>query len=173
MKTRTRRLLTAVLAVCLFLLLAFSSLLIVTRRLNCLPEDQTAEFTAVIAEAEISRTAKSLYVNLRTAEPERTLYIRSAVSSRSDPDRIRSLRPGDVITCRTDNRSAAQADASQPSEIVALTIGGDPIFTLAERNAVMQAAAAPAHTAVCVLIGLLACTASCCIAALRRSRTQQ
>lgn len=165
---KSRRGLVAGLAVCMFLLIVFGSLLMVINQQNCWQEEHTAEYTAAVVAAEVSQTASSLYVNIHTAEPQRHLYIMSAVSSQIETAPIEALKPGDVITYRALRADAEPADPLRPVEIGALTIGDDVIFTLAERNAAMQHAAQPTNTAAQVLLGVLACAAAICGAALCR-----
>lgn len=158
------------LMVCMFLLVVFSSLLLMMNQHICWQEERTMECTVTIASVEVRQTASSVYVNIHTEQPQRHLYILSAVSGRVDIAPIKALKPGDVITCRVLKSEAGRVDLSMPIEIGAMTIGDNVIFTLAERNAAMKHSAQPTNTAAYILLCGLACTAAICGAALCRRR---
>lgn len=167
---KNRRRLIIGLAVSLFLLAGYGVAFVTMQMHNSLSEKHTIQYSAEVDSVRIWENKSGVDVCIRTRTPEWDLYIESSVARRIDLTPVHSLKAGDIVICRVISDTTEEPEFSEPGIIVALQIGDDVIFSLAERNAFMKEAASPTVIAACVLLGILACLAVGGGAALYRNK---
>ena len=126
----------------------FSLILVVsTRLLISMGEDNTVLFTATVKSTVIMDTGENISVEINTEEFKAGLYLQQSICNEMGVENIEALKIGEKISFRVEKAKAEQLDKAEFVNIAALKTEMKVILSLEDYNDYMRDAAYPARMA--------------------------